>query len=177
MRVLQTPVFISQSFDPATKSSHPQLEEFKAIWDTGATGTVITQRVIDKCGLKPTGITNVHTVSGPTTSPTYLVNVGLPNHVMMGNIKVTRGAIRGDVDVLIGMDIISQGDFAVTNYLGKTAFTFRIPSLECIDFVKTKPSGEEFLSRPSQAGRNDPCPCGSGKKYKRCCGKNPKQET
>ena len=20
-----------------------------------------------------------------------------------------------------------------------------------------------------QAGRNDPCPCGSGKKYKRCC--------
>lgn len=21
-------------------------------------------------------------------------------------------------------------------------------------------------------GRNSPCPCGSGKKYKRCCGKN-----
>ena len=21
------------------------------------------------------------------------------------------------------------------------------------------------------AGRNDPCPCGSGKKYKKCCGK------
>jgi uncharacterized protein len=24
----------------------------------------------------------------------------------------------------------------------------------------------------SKAGRNDPCPCGSGKKYKRCCGLN-----
>jgi len=23
-----------------------------------------------------------------------------------------------------------------------------------------------------KVGRNDPCPCGSGKKYKRCCGKN-----
>jgi len=22
-----------------------------------------------------------------------------------------------------------------------------------------------------KAGRNDPCPCGSGKKYKKCCGK------
>ncbi len=22
----------------------------------------------------------------------------------------------------------------------------------------------------SKIGRNDPCPCGSGKKYKRCCG-------
>ncbi len=21
-------------------------------------------------------------------------------------------------------------------------------------------------------GRNDPCPCGSGKKYKKCCGEN-----
>jgi uncharacterized protein len=27
------------------------------------------------------------------------------------------------------------------------------------------------LSRPSKVGRNDPCPCGSGKKYKRCCGR------
>jgi uncharacterized protein len=24
--------------------------------------------------------------------------------------------------------------------------------------------------RPGKVGRNDPCPCGSGKKYKRCCG-------
>jgi len=23
-----------------------------------------------------------------------------------------------------------------------------------------------------KVGRNDPCPCGSGKKYKQCCGKN-----
>ncbi len=25
--------------------------------------------------------------------------------------------------------------------------------------------------RSTKAGRNDPCPCGSGKKYKKCCGK------
>lgn len=24
----------------------------------------------------------------------------------------------------------------------------------------------------NKVGRNDPCPCGSGKKYKKCCGKN-----
>ncbi|MBO5148805.1 MAG: SEC-C domain-containing protein, partial [Anaerotignum sp.] len=23
-----------------------------------------------------------------------------------------------------------------------------------------------------KVGRNDPCPCGSGKKYKQCCGRN-----
>ena len=26
-------------------------------------------------------------------------------------------------------------------------------------------------SRPASVGRNDPCPCGSGKKFKKCCGK------
>lgn len=26
--------------------------------------------------------------------------------------------------------------------------------------------------KPGKIGRNDPCPCGSGKKYKKCCGKN-----
>jgi preprotein translocase subunit SecA len=25
--------------------------------------------------------------------------------------------------------------------------------------------------KDKQTGRNDPCPCGSGKKYKKCCGK------
>ena len=26
--------------------------------------------------------------------------------------------------------------------------------------------------REEKIGRNDPCPCGSGKKYKKCCGAN-----
>ena len=26
---------------------------------------------------------------------------------------------------------------------------------------------------PLKAGRNDPCPCGSGKKFKNCCGNQP----
>lgn len=26
--------------------------------------------------------------------------------------------------------------------------------------------------KEEKVGRNDPCPCGSGKKYKKCCGKN-----
>jgi hypothetical protein len=25
-------------------------------------------------------------------------------------------------------------------------------------------------SREARTGRNDPCPCGSGQKFKRCCG-------
>jgi len=28
------------------------------------------------------------------------------------------------------------------------------------------------LVKSEKIGRNDPCPCGSGKKYKKCCGAN-----
>lgn len=30
----------------------------------------------------------------------------------------------------------------------------------------------QIFVRESKIGRNDPCPCGSGKKYKNCCGRN-----
>lgn len=36
---------------------------------------------------------------------------------------------------------------------------------------KDRPPPVEQLSGPQRVGRNEPCPCGSGKKYKRCCGK------
>lgn len=37
-------------------------------------------------------------------------------------------------------------------------------------YVEQKKSGT--VIKEPRVGRNDPCPCGSGKKYKRCCGKN-----
>ena len=32
-------------------------------------------------------------------------------------------------------------------------------------------TGEPWRREEPKIGRNDPCPCGSGKKYKKCCGK------
>ncbi|HRF35846.1 MAG TPA: SEC-C metal-binding domain-containing protein, partial [Clostridia bacterium] len=28
------------------------------------------------------------------------------------------------------------------------------------------------VNKDKKVGRNDPCPCGSGRKYKNCCGNN-----
>jgi len=39
-------------------------------------------------------------------------------------------------------------------------------------FVKREGLGEEEGQKKKKIGRNDPCPCGSGLKYKHCCGKN-----
>ncbi|GMQ96553.1 MAG: hypothetical protein BMS9Abin15_0226 [Gammaproteobacteria bacterium] len=61
----------------------------------------------------------------------------LPNTAGVTGVRVTEAnRIGNDVDVLIGMDIITLGDFAVTTYNGKTTFSFRMPSLTEIDFVK-----------------------------------------
>jgi uncharacterized protein YecA (UPF0149 family) len=37
---------------------------------------------------------------------------------------------------------------------------------------KTAPKKIVLTQRrpPEKVGRNDPCPCGSGKKFKKCCG-------
>ena len=39
------------------------------------------------------------------------------------------------------------------------------------ELYKTQQASGTIVKGP-KIGRNDPCPCGSGKKYKKCCGKN-----
>ena len=107
---------------------------FDAIWDTGATNSAITQKVIDDCGLVATGMAQVSGVHGVAQAETYLVNIALPDNVVFAGIRVTKGSLVGG-DILIGMDIINQGDFTVTNYGGTTKFSFRVPSQGHIDFV------------------------------------------
>ena len=109
--------------------------EFSAIWDTGATGSMISQAVIDACGLKQIDTVNISHAQGTTKDvPVFLVDVYLPNRVAVIDLRVARVELR-NVDVLIGMDIINRGDFAVTNLGGNTKFSFRMPSQADIDFV------------------------------------------
>jgi preprotein translocase subunit SecA len=44
--------------------------------------------------------------------------------------------------------------------------------LENVTTNKERESKKEPTIKKDKPGRNDPCPCGSGKKYKKCCGKN-----
>ena len=134
LSVLTNECYVSQAWDPGSGEPEPSLKPFKAIWDTGATGSVITQAVVDACGLIPIGITKVSHVDGDYDTEVYLANIALPNRVAFTGIRVTKGKLK-DADMLIGMNIISQGDFAVTNYNGITKFSFRIPSSRHIDFV------------------------------------------
>lgn len=167
--VLASKATVGLGFD-LTRTPVPTQYEFDAIWDTGATNSVISKNVVKQCGLKPTGIAVVNTAGGPVKCNTYLVSIGLPNGVGFPAVRVTEAPI-GSADMLIGMDLIAKGDFVVTSFQGKTVFSYRTPSVATIDFV-VEAKQMKAPNSTGKTGRNDPCPCGSGKKYKKCCGAN-----
>ncbi|SPF43691.1 conserved hypothetical protein [Candidatus Sulfopaludibacter sp. SbA4] len=86
-------------------------------------------------------------------------------------VLVAKVALLGGIDAIIGMDILGLGDFAVTHHSGNTTFSFCCPSRKEIDFAAEIKSNQKIVPAiSSKVGRNDPCPCGSGKKYKKCHG-------
>lgn len=106
-------------------------------WDTGATGTCISKSIAAQLKLQPIGMLRIRTPSGTTMVNRYIVDIILNQEIRIKNLEVLETEIGSQgIDVLIGMDIISCGDFAVSNFNGNTQFTFRIPSKEDISFVE-----------------------------------------
>jgi uncharacterized protein len=48
----------------------------------------------------------------------------------------------------------------------------KIAALAIHAFWSSYDPNQSSVRAPNTPGRNDPCPCGSGKKYKRCCGRS-----
>lgn len=147
-----------------------------AIWDTGAMASVITKEVSEVLGISPSGSVPIKGVSGEYISNTYFVKITLNNE----NITVKRIVAESESisykegrGLLIGMDIISLGDFIITNHKGKTVMSFRVPSIEKIDFCDDLREANKYLriyeSRKKHG--NEKCPCGSNKLFKNCHGK------
>ena len=134
-RVLETTCHVSPHWHPGSAEQPPPQREYLAVWDTGATGSAISEKVVRKCNLKSIGPAQVRTANDLLVTSRHLVNIHLPNNVVFVELPVTMLKL-GDVDVLIGMDIISAGDFAVTNFDRAMTLSFRMPSQATIDFVE-----------------------------------------
>lgn len=171
-RVTEIVVDISLSlpYQPSvTPPPEPPTHPAKALWDTGATNCAITKAKVDQIGLLPVGKAKVAHADGESIQDVYILNLHLPNKVIIPLVRATEcKSTRGNFDFIIGMDIITLGDFALTNVGGITTVSFRVPPHRTIDYVKEI----EIMNaiNAQKPGRNDPCPCGSGKKYKNCHG-------
>lgn len=132
---LVSPCWVYKSWTPDEATPPPDRRQYNALWDTGATSSVVSERVVEELGLGVEGFTSVYHVGGElANNPLYFVNLVLLTAVHFPGIEVVSGKLTG-CDVLVGMDIINRGDFAVSNKNGATAFSFRIPSVEVFDFV------------------------------------------
>ena len=110
--------------------------EANALWDTGASCSCIASQISRELGMEPLGRRRMYTPSGTADSPVYRVNLSLPNNVVIDNLLVCDSAIgRQGLGIIIGMDVISMGDFATSCRNNRTMFTFRIPSIEDANFL------------------------------------------
>jgi hypothetical protein len=162
-----TDIEVMPAFDP-NKPTPAGLQSYrtKALWDTGASKSVLSTSVVQKLGLTPIGKCQVHHGDGESERNTYVVNFRLPNTVGFAGMVVTDfPPSHNSFEVLVGMDVIRHGDLSISNVGDKTCISFRTPSIECVDYV-----ADANAMVKANVGRNDPCPCGKGKKFKKCCG-------
>ena len=76
--------------------------------------------------------------------------------IIQGVIASEVDALTSGCDALIGMDIITLGDFSITNHKGVTCMSFRLPSSHEIDYVKNLTYGITPIKHipPGKPGSN-----------------------
>lgn len=108
-----------------TTEDSTRVVKSRALWDTGAVTSVIDKSLVKKLRLVPFDTGRTYTAQGFYDSSMYLLDVMLPNNIIVKGLRVGDGEFQ-DFDFLIGMDVISLGDFHLTNG-GNTVFKFTIP--------------------------------------------------
>lgn len=107
-----------------------------AVWDTGADTTIIRKSVAEALHLKSIVKSAISGIGGVVSSNIYRVHLGLPSGEALLDLEVMELPDEQiDYDVIIGMDVIRECDFAITNKDGNTKFSYERPSKRDIDFL------------------------------------------
>lgn len=131
--------------------------DYKALIDTGATHSCVTKKVAQELGLIQAGQVDNHTAGGKVEkAPTYVVDVYFKGGVVCfkKNLVVEVQLTAGNYEMLVGMDILIQGDFAITHPNGKTKVTFSVPPIRDYDFVPESNNHNRFLQERLQREKN-----------------------
>lgn len=110
------------------------IREYTALWDTGASESAVSERVVSEMQMKSVGADIINTAGGRCLCNKYNVNmvletINLRNFIIYGFTDLK-------FDVLIGMDIIENGDFTISGTPDDRCFSFRVPSVGIIDYWK-----------------------------------------
>ena len=109
------------------------------------------------------GVKSLETLAAKTVEAVLLQD--------MGNLALPAGAKRAVPQLLEGFFgyLKDTGRFPAA---GSWRMCVEAMGKRFTDSIREDGSvkGETFKKNYSETGRNDPCPCGSGKKFKKCCG-------
>lgn len=101
--------------------------ETNAIIDTGATKSAISCKLAERIKLLERGTIVVTGVHSKTIATKYMATISLPNEIIFRDTTLIGINSIGGFDVLIGMDILTKGNFAVSVANGKTYFSYKTP--------------------------------------------------
>ena len=77
-------------------------------------------KAIEQCKVAAAG--GIHTAN------VFLIDISLKSKINFNNIRAA-GFVGNDAfDIIIGMDILTQGDLAISNHDHRTVVSFRVPS-------------------------------------------------
>jgi len=113
--------------------------EVKALWDTGAVVTCIKSNLWKRLQLYSLDAASnvvLTGVGGEVVANYSIINLFLTPNLEIEYCPVYMIDFPGDAEILIGMDIINLGDFAISNTDSKTSFSFVLPPFpDRIDFL------------------------------------------
>lgn len=116
-----------------------QIFQGKALWDTGATFSFVSPKVSKQLNLNTYSKEKINCANGQSETNTYIVDIELPCNVYIPTICVGEFVATDECDVIIGMDIISLGDFAISGNGNERTVSFRLPpNTEIINFLAEK---------------------------------------
>ena len=136
-RSIIIPVIVNQSEILCRKFNLEKIEaDVLALVDTGATNTSISDRLAKNLGLRVIEQCRVDAAGGAHIANAYSIDVLLRSMVSFANVRSTEFVGNDMFDIVIGMDILTQGDLAITNHDHRTVVSFRVPpDSKHIDYV------------------------------------------
>ena len=100
-----------------------------ALWDTGSTESLISEKIVKMIEPILKNKSKYVTRDVVIECETYAVSLSLSDEITFRDVLMKKADLSDkNVDIIIGMDIISRGDFEIRNYNNLVEFAFKIPS-------------------------------------------------
>ncbi|WP_125154145.1 SEC-C metal-binding domain-containing protein [Clostridium rectalis] len=144
-----------------------------AFWNEyGAVEKSIYSKILAKHGTEIKGNINSLSTEFEVSSIFFMGFLDGVNESLVETIDLEK--VEEDTDISLNIDY----EKLYFNMLdAKADYLYNLPqwdaifSLEKRKEIHTKWKDSKTVVNTNKIGRNEPCPCGSGKKYKKCCGK------